>query len=78
MSEERYASIRDLLGEVVGQTIVDITQHDAEFFDRTGKTFIQFMLSSGDTLRIYIQDHGMVINPEDDEEDHGDIERSNS
>ncbi len=48
-------TIRDCIGEFVGKTIVDITQHDEEHFKRTGEAFVDLMFDSGDVLRVYAQ-----------------------
>lgn len=70
MDEEEYASIREVIpAAVIGSTVIDITQHDQAFFDETGKVFVQFMFSSGDTIRFYIGDDGIEVNTDSDEED---------
>ena len=68
---EEYANIRGIIGEFVGQKVLDITQHDEEYFKRTGRSFVDFMFDSGDVLRIYITGGGicMSVNPDDETEE---------
>jgi hypothetical protein len=50
-SENSYVNIRELLGHLVGQTIIDITQHDQEEFQATGIQYVMIMLSGGDYFK---------------------------
>lgn len=59
-----YSSIRECLGQFVGRTIEDITQHDADEFAETGRTYIQLLLSGGDYLKIYITPDGFEYTAE--------------
>ena len=60
-SDPQYATIREILGNTIGQRLVDITQHDEEDFDpETGDgTFVMLMFENGDTLRFSIADSGL-------------------
>jgi hypothetical protein len=70
MAESGYSNIREILGEFIGHRIVEITQHDEEYFQRTGRSFADLMFDSGDVLRIYcLTDIPMIINPTDENED---------
>lgn len=64
-----YATVREFLGEFVGRRVVDITQHDPEFFLENSMTFVDLMFDSGDVLRFY-QQQGVcfAINPDTDGE----------
>lgn len=80
MSE--YVNIRDhdLLGSIIGSTVVDVTQQDSDEFAERG-SFVALHFSNGMTAVFPINDFGFVINaigddsvPEDDGgEDNGPI-----
>ncbi len=53
-----YSNIRECIGHFIGRTIEDITQHDAEEFNETRRSYIQLMLSGGDHLTFYIGPDG--------------------
>lgn len=76
MSDEPYATIRECIGELVGAKLVEITQHDQEWFREHGTGFVDLMFDSGDVLRIFSM-HGdepfLVLNPDGD--DPEEIER---
>lgn len=77
MPEEPYANIREIIGELIGAKIVDITQHDQEYFERTGRSFVDLMFDTGNVLRIYVWDKtAMALDPEDEKEVFGDDEES--
>ena len=66
---EDYSTIRECLAEVIGKTIVEITQHDEAYFSEHGIGFVDLMLDSGDVLRIWSMRSNeplMVINPDGD------------
>ena len=66
-----YANIRELIGEFIGQKVIEITQHDEEYFKRTGRSFIDLMFDSGDVLRIYVLIDdlpGVAVNPTEEME----------
>lgn len=63
---ENYSTIRDSIGELIGKTIVDITQHDEEYFREHGIGFADLMFDSGDVLRVWSMrgdEPWMVLNP---------------
>lgn len=68
--EEPYSNIRNIIGELIGKRVLEITQHDPEYFERTGRSFVDLMFESGDVLRIYV--HGdetaMCLNPTEEGE----------
>jgi hypothetical protein len=61
VSEEVYANIRDLLGDYIGRTIVDITQHDKDEWELTRQSFVMFMFDDGKWVKFFIGDEGFVI-----------------
>lgn len=62
--EEEYANIREIIPEeIIGAKVLDITQHDEEYFKMTGRSFIDLMFDTGDVIRFYVQDQGLAINP---------------
>lgn len=65
-----YATVRDHLGRFVGRTIVDVTQHDEEYFRETGRAFVDLMFDSGDVIRFYAPS-GLcfAVNPSTDGEE---------
>lgn len=62
MEEEVYSNIRQILGHAIGQTIVDITQHDRDEFDEDGYSYVMLMLSHGGYIKFFIEDSGFVDN----------------
>lgn len=60
---ERYSTIRDpdLLGPLVGQRVVDITQHDADEFEEEGRSYVAFHFENGMTVTFPIEDLGFDI-----------------
>lgn len=68
MGDTHYASIRELLGHLVGHTVVDITQHDADDFARDGDAFVELLFDNGQSLRCHIGDEGIdLLDPWDDD-----------
>lgn len=66
--DDVYSNIRELLGDVIGRTVVDITQHDKEQFEEEG-SFVQLHFDDGSYLKFPIGDAGFHHNVGDDEED---------
>ncbi len=54
--EEVYSNIRQILGHIIGQTVVDITQHDKDEFEENGRAYVMLMFDKGDYIRFYIGD----------------------
>lgn len=61
--EPDYSTIRKLVGHIIGQTVVDITQHDEEEFKADGKSYIMLMFSGGDYLKVYVGEGIIVSEP---------------
>lgn len=53
MTEESYANIRDILGHLIGRTVVDITQHDKEDFVAGDDAYVELMFDDGNTLKFF-------------------------
>ena len=70
MIEKNYANIREILAPCLGQTIVDITQHDAEDFDKDpNEGFVALHLANGHTLKFPTPiSYRFVLETPDDEE----------
>lgn len=70
--DETYANIRDddLLGPLVGQRVIEITQHDQEEFEEDHVSYIALHFENGYTLTFQINDdcHFTISAPGDDEE----------
>lgn len=60
-----YATIRDAIGELIGKRLVEVTQHDEEFFRESNVGFIDLMFDSGVVGRLGMPDaHRLsVVNP---------------
>jgi hypothetical protein len=58
MADEPYATIREVLAAFIGQTVVDITQHDEADFVPGGPSDIYLHFSNGHTLHFLIDDKG--------------------
>lgn len=53
-----YANIREIIGELIGQRVVDITQHDQEDWREDGASFVCFHFEGGGTVTFPITDGG--------------------
>lgn len=49
-----YANIRELLGEFIGCTVVDITQHDQEEYQEDGSCYVMLHFSNGGSVKFHI------------------------
>lgn len=58
-----FANIRnpDLLGPIIGSTVVDVTQEDQEQWEEEGLSFICLHFSNGYTVTFPISDEGFKI-----------------
>jgi hypothetical protein len=55
-----FDNIRQVLGSLIGKTVVDITQHDADEWEETRASYIQFHFDNGDYVRIYVGSEGFT------------------
>ena len=70
-----YATIRDCIGEFIGKTLVEMTQHDKEHFLESGEAFVDLMFDSVDVLRFYTQPGRCIaVNPGHDDGEELDLE----
>lgn len=61
-----YSNIRECIGHFIGRTIEDITQHDADEFQETRRSYVQLLLSGGDTLKFFIGPDGFSHSEDSD------------
>lgn len=61
-----YSNIRECIGHFIGRTIEDITQHDADEFEETRRSYVQFLLSGGDHITFYIGPDGFSHSEDND------------
>lgn len=61
--EESYESVRnpEVLGGIIGATVVDVTQHDADEFKETGASYVALHFSNGITVTFPVGDEGFDI-----------------
>jgi hypothetical protein len=62
--DETYSNIRQILGELIGSRVVDITQHDAQEWAETKKSYFMLMFDNGCYLKCFIGDDGFEHNCE--------------
>lgn len=68
MSDDNvYENVRcpELLGPLLKQRVIEITQHDKGHFETTGEAFIELHFENGYTLHLPIGDAGFDIQPPD-------------
>ena len=51
-----YANIREILRNYIGQTLVEITQHDEEDLAAGRDSFVELMFENGSTLKFFNTD----------------------
>ena len=71
MDEIQYSNIREFLGYLVGQRVVDVTQHEQAEWDETHKSYVMLMFESGDWLKVFVNEDGLTYfnqNLEDDDD----------
>lgn len=61
--DEHYSTIRaaEMLGSLIGRTVVDITQQDAEEFQEDGVSYVSIHFDHGVTVKFPIGDDGFEI-----------------
>lgn len=69
MEPESYSNARDILASIIGQKIVDISQHDQEEWDRDANSYVILMFEDGQTLKIFVGETAMILNESELEED---------
>lgn len=68
---DRPLNVRDsdVLGQIIGRRVVDVTQHDEDEFQETKRAFVAIHFDNGMTVEIPIGDEGFdveAIGPEFD------------
>jgi hypothetical protein len=58
---EGYSTIRDLLGSLIGKTLVDVSQHDQEDWELEGESFVVLMFSDGSSVKFYTGERAFDI-----------------
>jgi len=72
-AEKPYANIREILGELIGKRVEDVTQHDADEWAETKQSYIMLQFEGGVYVKFFIGDDGFCHNcSEDDEEEEKD------
>lgn len=66
MADDTYANIRhpDLLGSLIGQRIIDVTQHDRDEWVENRKAYVTLHCESGLTVTFWIGEDGFDIDDE--------------
>lgn len=67
--DAEYSNIRneDLLGPIIGQRVLEVTQHDKSEFEENGESRIYLHFENGYTVSFPIEDAGFVISPPGDD-----------
>lgn len=47
MSEKPYATVRDILGNLIGQRLCEVTQHDEDEYARTKSPYVILHFETG-------------------------------
>jgi hypothetical protein len=55
---EPYATIRQIIGSVIGRRIVDVTQQDQDEWDETKQAYVMLHLDDGSSLKFPVGDEG--------------------
>lgn len=58
---EDYANIREILAPVLGQRLLDITQHDKDEFAEDGQCYVCFHFENGATVTFPVDEDGFDI-----------------
>ncbi len=53
MDNEPYSTIREILGPLIGLKLVDITQHDAEEYAETKRSYVMLMFEDGSYVKFF-------------------------
>lgn len=56
-----YSNIREILRPILGQRIVEITQHEQDEYHETGDAFVMLHFENGATLQFHIGDDGFDL-----------------
>lgn len=64
-----YSNIREILGPVIGQRLIDITQHDEDEYQETRQAFIMLHFEDGSYLKFPVEEKGVDHNIGEDDPD---------
>ena len=53
MADKPYANIREILGDVIGARLIEVTHHDKEEFNETGLSYVALHFDNGLSLAFY-------------------------
>lgn len=56
--EEKYATIRETLGGLIGRSLLDVTQQDEDEFREDGRSYVMLHFDNGSTVKFFVEDHG--------------------
>jgi hypothetical protein len=62
MSNPDYSNIRQIIGDLIGHRLVDITQHDKDEFEETRESYIMLHFDNGGYVKVPIGDSGFHHN----------------
>lgn len=70
MTKRVYSNIREIIGELIGKRLIDITQHDKDEWEATREWYVMLMFEDGSYLQFPIGDAGFhhYLGPDDEEE----------
>jgi hypothetical protein len=60
-----YATIRQIIGSVIGRRIVDVTQQDKDEWEQTRQAYVMLHLDDGTSLKFPIGDEGFELDGEE-------------
>jgi hypothetical protein len=62
MASDQYVTIREILGDLIGRTVVDVTQHDAAEFQAGESAYVMLMFDDGNYVKFPVGDEGFDHN----------------
>jgi len=57
-----YATIREILGALIGRRVVDVTQQDQDEWERDQQAYVMLMFDDGSYLKFPVGDEGFEHN----------------
>lgn len=58
---QEYVNIREYLGGLIGQRLVDISQHDEEEWERDKTSYICLIFEDGSSVKFHVEEHAMDL-----------------
>jgi hypothetical protein len=62
MAGEPYATIREVLGSLIGRRVVDITQHDRDEWEAGEEAYVMLMFDDGSYVKFPVTELGFDHN----------------